>query len=72
MSTPTPSPARPIRTKRNFKALQLDVTQPAPQPEPELIPTRNAPPAAAAAANEAAAADPTAADSTLTAGAMSI
>ena len=53
MSTPTPSPARPIRTKRNFKALQLDVTQPAPQPEPELIPTRNAPPAAAAAANAA-------------------
>jgi mitogen-activated protein kinase kinase len=37
--------ARPIRTKRNFKALQLDVSQPSasPQPEPELMPTRLAP-----------------------------
>ena len=33
----------PIRKKRNFKALQLDVTQSAKPKEPELIPTRAAP-----------------------------
>ncbi|KAI0322402.1 kinase-like domain-containing protein [Amylostereum chailletii] len=44
--------SRPIRTKRNFKALALDVSQPppAPAPEPELIPTRLAPAAGAAKA----------------------
>ncbi|KAI0047123.1 ste7-like protein [Auriscalpium vulgare] len=35
--------SRPIRSKRNFKALQLDVSQPAPTPEPEPVPTRLAP-----------------------------
>ena len=35
--------ATPIRKKRNFKALQLDVTQSAKPKEPELIPTRAAP-----------------------------
>lgn len=45
MSTPASTPSRPIRTKRNFKALALDVATPAPppNPEPELIPTRAAP-----------------------------
>lgn len=44
--------ATPIRKKRNFKALQLDVTQPkaAPEPEPMPIPTRLAPVAAPATA----------------------
>lgn len=37
--------ATPIRKKRNFKALQLDVAQPPAAPEPEPIPTRLAPPA---------------------------
>ncbi len=31
------SPAGPVRKKRNFKALQLDVTQPKPEPQPEPI-----------------------------------
>ena len=35
--------ATPIRKKRNFKALQLDVTQLAKPKEPEPIPTRAAP-----------------------------
>ena len=37
-----PAPAAPIRKKRNFKALQLDVSQP-PPPPPEPAPTRLAP-----------------------------
>lgn len=40
MSAPTA--AAPIRKKRNFKALQLDVSQP-PPPEPQPAPTRLAP-----------------------------
>ncbi|KAF8843333.1 Pkinase-domain-containing protein [Paxillus ammoniavirescens] len=39
--------ATPIRKKRNFKALQLDVAPPPPPPEP--IPTRVAPPTTVAA-----------------------
>ncbi len=39
----TPAPAGPVRKKRNFKALQLDVTQPPPEPQPEPIPVRVAP-----------------------------
>ncbi|KAH7885400.1 kinase-like domain-containing protein [Phlebopus sp. FC_14] len=35
--------ATPIRKKRNFKALQLDVTQSAKPKEPEPVPTRAAP-----------------------------
>ncbi|THH16708.1 hypothetical protein EW146_g3970 [Bondarzewia mesenterica] len=37
--------ATPIRKKRNFKALQLDVSQPPPDPQPQLkpVPTRLAP-----------------------------
>jgi mitogen-activated protein kinase kinase len=35
--------ATPIRKKRNFKGLGLDVAQPAPPAEPEPIPTRLAP-----------------------------
>ena len=37
--------ATPIRKKRNFKALQLDVAQPPPEPQPQLqpVPTRLAP-----------------------------
>lgn len=44
--------ATPIRKKRNFKALQLDVSQPPPpkEPEPMPVPTRLAPVAAPAAA----------------------
>ena len=38
MATPA---AGPVRKKRNFKALQLDVSQPPPEPQPE--PTRVAP-----------------------------
>ena len=34
MATPAPGP---VRKKRNFKALQLDVTQPRPEPQPEPI-----------------------------------
>lgn len=37
----TPAPSGPVRKKRNFKALQLDVNQPPPAPQPE--PTRLAP-----------------------------
>ncbi|KAI0372188.1 Pkinase-domain-containing protein [Pilatotrama ljubarskyi] len=37
----TPAPSGPVRKKRNFKALQLDVSQPPPEPQPE--PTRLAP-----------------------------
>ncbi|CDO71481.1 hypothetical protein BN946_scf184909.g75 [Trametes cinnabarina] len=37
----TPAPSGPVRKKRNFKALQLDVTKPTPEPQPE--PTRLAP-----------------------------
>lgn len=37
------SMATPIRKKRNFKALQLDVTQPPPPVDTEPIPTRQAP-----------------------------
>ena len=33
----TPAHAGPVRKKRNFKALQLDVSQPPPQPQPEPI-----------------------------------
>lgn len=40
--------ATPIRKKRNFKALQLDVVQPVAAPEPEPVPTRLAPVAAGA------------------------
>lgn len=32
-----PAPSGPVRKKRNFKALQLDVSQPPPQPQPEPI-----------------------------------
>ncbi|KAF9242616.1 kinase-like domain-containing protein [Melanogaster broomeanus] len=39
--------ATPIRKKRNFKALQLDVTEPAKPNEAQPIPTRLAPPPAA-------------------------
>lgn len=36
--------SRPLRSKRNFKALQLDVSNPPPpQPEPDPVPTRLAP-----------------------------
>jgi mitogen-activated protein kinase kinase len=37
--------SRPLRSKRNFKALQLDVTNPPPPPpsEPDPVPTRLAP-----------------------------
>ncbi len=38
----TPAPAAPIRKKRNFKALQLDVSQPS-SPVAEPAPTRLAP-----------------------------
>ena len=31
------TPAGPVRKKRNFKALQLDVSQPPPKPQPEPI-----------------------------------
>lgn len=34
--------SRPLRTKRNFKALQLDVSAP-PPPEPDPVPIRQAP-----------------------------
>lgn len=37
-----PAPSGVVRKKRNFKALQLDVSQP-PPPEPELAPIRLAP-----------------------------
>ncbi|OJA07509.1 hypothetical protein AZE42_09222 [Rhizopogon vesiculosus] len=37
------SMATPIRKKRNFKALQLDVSQPVKPKEPEPVPTRVAP-----------------------------
>ncbi|KAH7909232.1 kinase-like domain-containing protein [Hygrophoropsis aurantiaca] len=40
--------ATPIRKKRNFKALQLDVAQPPKAKEPEPVPTRLAPPTKAA------------------------
>ncbi len=40
------SPAGPVRKKRHFKAVQLDVTQPQPEPQPE--PIRVAPVPAAA------------------------
>ena len=37
--------SRPLRSKRNFKALQLDVSNPPPAPpsEPDPVPTRLAP-----------------------------
>ncbi|KAH9947602.1 kinase-like domain-containing protein [Amylocystis lapponica] len=41
------TPASTVRKKRNFKALQLDVTQPTPEPQP--VPTRLAPAPGAAA-----------------------
>jgi len=40
--------ATPIRKKRNFKALQLDVSQPAKPKEPDPLPVRAAPPVVAA------------------------
>jgi mitogen-activated protein kinase kinase len=46
----TPAPAAPIRKKRNFKALQLDVTKaPTPPPETQPAATRAAPAPAPAA-----------------------
>ena len=42
MATPAPA-AAPIRKKRNFKALQLNVSQPPPPPPTEPAPTRLAP-----------------------------
>lgn len=44
MSAPVLSPSI-VRKKRNFRDLQLNVAQPAPTPEPELIPSRLAAPA---------------------------
>ena len=42
MASPAPA-AAPIRKKRNFKALQLNVAQPPPPPPTEPAPTRLAP-----------------------------
>jgi mitogen-activated protein kinase kinase len=42
--------SRPLRTKRNFKSLQLDVTAAPSPPEPDPVPTRLAPAASKPAA----------------------
>lgn len=46
MSTPT-TPAGTVRKKRNFKALQLDVSKPPAEPQPQPVPIRLAPAPAA-------------------------